>query len=103
VKYCKVCSLSPLMAPAMVKPAANLFRHVRAAQRPDVDSAKTWKAAEAVPMYVGAPKTMASAASSSAHCESSIRSTEITGARAPVPSTPVRTASARTAVCPEPE
>lgn len=99
-KYCRVLSLSPLLEPEFVKPAATLSCQASPNQRFEVASAKTWKAPEAVPMYVGEPKTIASEPSSSSHCASSISSTLIRWTVAPASAAPLRTASAMTAVWP---
>ncbi len=49
-KNCRVLSLSPLLDPEFVKPAATLSCQTSPNQRFEVASAKTWKAPEAVPM-----------------------------------------------------
>lgn len=49
-KNWSVCSLSPLLEPELVKPAASLSDQSWPAQREEVASPKTWKAPEAVPM-----------------------------------------------------
>lgn len=92
--------LSPLLAPELVKPAASLSTQTWENQRLLLASANAWKAAEAVPMYVAAPKMIASAASSCAHCSSVMVSTEIETTSAPAAAAPRATASATTAVWP---
>lgn len=99
-KNCRVCSLSPLLEPELVNPAASLSFQSCPNQRFEDASAKTWKAPDAVPMYVGDPKTTASEASSCSHCASVIASTWMRWTSAPASRAPVRTASARTAVWP---
>ncbi len=49
-RYCRVCSLSPLMEPELVNPAASLSLQARVIHRLLLASAKTWNAPEAVPM-----------------------------------------------------
>lgn len=91
--------LSPFLAPELVKPAASLSAQACEYQRLVLAWAKAWKAAEAVPMYVGAPKTIASAASSCAHCSSVMVSTD-TETTSAASAAPRATASAMTAVWP---
>lgn len=50
VKNWSVCSLSPLLDPELVKPAASLSFHAWVNQRLEDSSAKAWKAPDAVPM-----------------------------------------------------
>ena len=59
-------SLSPLGAAECVNAAASLSRHACSAQIALVSSMNALNAADALPMYVGQPNTIASAASSAA-------------------------------------
>lgn len=48
-----VCSLSPLLAPELVNPAATLSRQALRKQRFEVASANAWNPADTLPIYVG--------------------------------------------------
>jgi hypothetical protein len=58
--------LSPAFAPEFVKPAASFPDQAWNNQRLMLSCANVWKLADAVPMYVGELKVMASVASSCA-------------------------------------
>jgi hypothetical protein len=96
-------SLSPLLAPELVKPAATLSLHAPLRQRRPVRSANAWKPADTFPMYVALPKMMPSAVSSRSQPDSDMASTAIDVTSAPPARAPDATADASVAVCPKPE
>src|SRR3954468_21266953 len=101
----RLFSLSPDIAFELVNPAAILSRQPRsAAQILTLSSANFLNTQLGLPMYVGAPKMIASAAisraqTSSVNSSSGTRSVAVPGTLA----APAATASACLAVCPYPE
>jgi hypothetical protein len=96
-----VFSLSPFTPAELVKPAATLPCQPCSAHTGALASANAWKTADGLPMYVGAPKTMASARARAAQSPSWRVPTSCSAARAPgTLSAPAATARAWRAVWP---
>ena len=103
-RYISVEYLSPLICSEQVKPPASLSFQPSVAQTFALASAKVLNGADAPPMYVGAPNTIASAAASASQPLSSIASTSRDRTATPgSEAAPSFTASASLRVCPYPE